>query len=58
MSLRTSTEPLSIELDQNQEDKILPSPLLSFSKQEKTITPEQTNKTEENAKNYAKKMVY
>ena len=55
MSLRTSTEPLSIELDQNQEDKILPSPLLSFSKQEKTITPEQTNKTEENAKNYAKK---
>ena len=58
MSLRTSTEPISIELDQNQEDKNPPSPLLSFSKQEKTIAPEQTNKTEENAKNYAKKMVY
>ena len=43
MSLRASTEPLSIELDQNQEDKNLSSPLLSFSKQEKTIAPEQTN---------------
>ena len=55
MSLSTSIEPLSIGIDQNHIDKNLPSPLLSFSKQEKTTVPEQTNNTEENAKNYAKK---
>ena len=55
MSLSTSIEPLSIGIDQNHVDKNLPSPLLSFSKQEKTTVPEQTNNTEENAKNYAKK---
>ena len=55
MSLSTSIEPLSIGIDQNHVDKNLPSPLLSLSKQEKTTIPQQTNNTEENAKNYAKK---
>ena len=55
MSLSASTDPLSIEIDQNQVDKNLPSPLLSFSKQEKTTVPEQISNTEENAKNYSKK---
>ena len=55
MSLSTSIEPLSVGIDQNHVDKNLPSPLLSFSKQEKTTVPEQINNTEENAKNYAKK---
>ena len=55
MSLSASTDPLSIEIDQNQVDKNLLSPPLSFSKQEKTTVPEQISNTEENAKNYAKK---
>ena len=55
MCLSNPTEPLYICIDQNQVDKNLPSPLLSFSKQEKTTVPEQVNNTEENAKNYAKK---
>ena len=55
MSLSASTDPLSIEIDQNQVDKNLLSPPLSFSKQEKTTVPEQISNTEENAKNYVKK---
>ena len=55
MCLSASTEPLYIGIDQNQVDKNLLSPPLSFSKQEKTTVPEQVNNTEENAKNYAKK---
>ena len=55
MCLSASTEPLYIGIDQNQVDKNLLSPPLSFSKQEKTTIPEQISNTEENAKNYAKK---
>ena len=55
MCLSASTDPLYNGIDQNQVDKNLLSPPLSFSKQEKTTIPEQISNTKENAKNYAKK---
>ena len=56
MSLSTSTEQLSLENDMILLDKNLPSSKLAVARPVSIVLSQQTGKSEENSKNYVKKM--
>ena len=55
MSLSTSTEQLSLENEHNLEDKNMPSPTLSFDRQNQSLPPQLSLKTPVKSQNYQNK---